>query len=95
MPRRPDVASRRARASSPLETLRTARMMREASRSRKCRAASKPRPTFEPVMRTVLPEKEVVGKAGGDHLEWSMDKMGNLRTALRTAAMAELEEGYC
>lgn len=48
-------------AASPLERLRQARITRVAFRRTMCRAASRPRPVFAPVMITVWPANEVSG----------------------------------
>src|SRR5277367_6178234 len=51
-------------AFSPFETVRTARMSFEQLRRAKWRAASRPKPTFEPVTITVWPLKSCVGYVG-------------------------------
>lgn len=48
-------------AAWPLAWFRTARMMRFALRRERWRAASSPRPVFEPVTMIVWPEKSLVG----------------------------------
>lgn len=53
-----------AAAAWPLEMVRTARMILEACRLRKCREASRPSPVLLPVMMMVWPLKSVVGRGG-------------------------------
>lgn len=50
-----------ATAASPLEGVRQARITRAAPSRTMCRAASRPRPVFAPVMIMVCPAKEVSG----------------------------------
>lgn len=58
---RPVLARMDLFAASPLAWFRTARMTRVALRLERCRAASSPRPVFEPVTMIVWPEKSLVG----------------------------------
>lgn len=61
MPVVPVDLSMDCRASSPAERLRTARMTFAAPRRVKCLAASRPRPTLEPVIMIVWLVNDVVG----------------------------------
>ena len=45
-------------AVRPLDSVRTARIIFEASRRTRCFAASKPRPVLEPVIIIVFPANE-------------------------------------
>jgi hypothetical protein len=58
---RPVLARMDCFAASPLAWFRTARIRRAALRRERCRAASSPRPVFEPVTMIVWPEKSLVG----------------------------------
>ena len=58
---RPVLARMDCFAASPLAWFRTARIMRAALKRERCRAASSPRPVFEPVIMIVWPEKSLVG----------------------------------
>ena len=57
------------RASSPLETLRHAKMTFDAPSLTMCFAASRPSPVFAPVIITVSPANDAVG-TGIDTVTW-------------------------
>ena len=72
------VARMLALADSPLDVVRTARMMRAALRREMCRAASSPRPVLAPVIMIVCPVKTFLG-TGSVVKNWEWRKCMNQR----------------